>query len=296
MFTIREHAFSDPGINEDACQAYVHPVGTKRTNGASEMQEAKTPSVFFAHGAPTLALEDTAASRFLKSFADVTPTPEAIVILSAHWETPGLRLSAPGRLRTYHDFQGFPTALYDIDYPAIADEDQVDEVARLLENQGHDVILDSEWGLDHGAWVPLSLAYPEADIPVIALSLPFGSTPATLFKLGRDLAPLKTKGYLIVGSGSTTHNLRRIAPQGSPAPDWVCGFDNWLDQGLEAGSIEYFKDLEAAPDFRKNHPTEEHLLPLFFAFGAGEPKTKPKLLHRSYEYGSISMSYIDFGT
>ncbi|WP_298984137.1 class III extradiol ring-cleavage dioxygenase [uncultured Roseibium sp.] len=258
------------------------------------MQEIKTPSVFFAHGAPTLALEDTAASRFLKSFADDMPTPEAIIILSAHWETQGLKLSAPGRLRTYRDFQGFPKPLYGIDYPAFADEDQVDEVARLLENQGHDVVLDSEWGLDHGAWVPLSLAYPKADIPVIALSLPFGSTPASLFQLGRGLAPLKTKGYLIIGSGSTTHNLRHIAPQGSPAPDWVSGFDRWLDQGLETRSIEYFEDLEAAPDFRRNHPTEEHLLPLFFAFGAGEPNARPKLLHRSYEYGSISMSYMNF--
>ncbi|MDN3721284.1 class III extradiol ring-cleavage dioxygenase [Roseibium salinum] len=250
--------------------------------------------MFFAHGAPTLALEDTAASRFLKSFAAGEPRPEGIVILSAHWETDGLKLSAPGPLRTYHDFRGFPAPLYEIEYPAFAAEDHVDEVACLLEAAGQDVELDSDWGLDHGAWVPLSLAFPEADIPVTALSLPRGSTAESVFALGRTLAPLKEKGYLIIGSGSTTHNLREIHPQGSQPPQWATGFDQWLDAGLRSGSIDYFRDLENAPDFRTNHPTEEHLLPLFFPFGAGGPQAKPELLHRSYEYGTISMSYFRF--
>lgn len=256
--------------------------------------QAHFDPAFFAHGAPTLALDDTAASRFLKSFAAGKPKPDAIVILSAHWETDGLRLSAPGRLRTYHDFYGFPKPLYEIEYPAFADEDHVDEVARLLEAAGHEVELDSEWGLDHGAWVPLSLAFPEADIPVVALSLPHGSTPETLYALGRALAPLKDKGVLIAGSGSTTHNLRMLQPQGSQPPAWATGFDTWLERGLAAGKVDYFADLESAPDFRLNHPTEEHLLPLFFALGAGGPEATPELLHRSYEYGSISMSYFRF--
>lgn len=250
--------------------------------------------VFFAHGAPMLAVEDTAASRFLKAIAASQPTPEAILILSAHWETDKLKLSAPGPLRTYHDFRGFPDALYEIDYPAFADEDHVDAAARLLEAAGHEVDLDSDRGLDHGAWVPLSLAYPDADIPVIALSLPAGSTPSSLYAMGRTLAPLKDRGVLIAGSGSTTHNLRDIRPQGTPAPAWALEFDRWLDEGLAAGSISYFDDLENAPDFRRNHPTEEHLLPLFFAFGAGGPDTRTQLLHRSYEYGTLSMSYFRF--
>lgn len=250
--------------------------------------------VFFAHGAPTLAIEDTAASRFLKSFADSRTWPDAIVILSAHWETQGLKLSAPGPLRTYHDFGGFPSELYKISYPARADEDRVDEAARLLEAAGYDVELDSSRGLDHGAWVPLSLAFPRANIPVTALSLPNGSTPQSVYELGRALAPLKEKGVLIIGSGSTTHSLRHIRPQGSGAPDWVEKFDRWLDEGLKTGSIDFFKDLEGAPDFRKNHPTDEHLLPLFFAFGAADNDAQAELLHRSYEYGSISMSYFRF--
>jgi len=256
--------------------------------------QTRIPPVFFAHGAPTLALEDTAASRFLKSFAATQPRPKAIVILSAHWETDGLKLSAPGPLRTYHDFRGFPAPLYDITYPARADLDHVDEVAQLLEAAGHDVDLDSHWGLDHGAWVPLSLAYPDADIPVVAMSLPDGSTPASLYELGRTLAPLKEKGVLIAGSGSTTHNLHEFGPQGSSTPVWAADFDRWLDEGLDTGAIGYFRDLHAGPHFRRNHPTDEHLLPLFFAFGAGGPDARAQLLHRSYEYGSISMSYFRF--
>jgi 4,5-DOPA dioxygenase extradiol len=250
--------------------------------------------VFFAHGAPVLAVEDTAASRFLKGFAASRPKPEAILILSAHWETEGLKLSAPGRLRTYHDFRGFPKALYEIGYPAVADETHVNAAVSLLADAGHEVELDAEWGLDHGAWVPLSLAYPAADIPVVALSLPRGSTPTSLFALGAALSPLASEGVLLAGSGSTTHNLREIGPQGSATPDWARRFDRWLDEGLASGSIAWFDDLEDNPDFRRNHPTEEHLLPLFFAFGAGGAGAQPELLHRSYEFGAISMSYFNF--
>lgn len=260
------------------------------------MPDTQTPfsPVFLAHGSPMLALEETEAHRFLKGFASGRPAPEAIVILSAHWETNGLKLSAPGPLRTYHDFRGFPQALYDINYPAFADEAHVDEAARLLEAGGYDVELDSEWGLDHGAWVPLSLAFPEAEVPVIAVSMPHDSTPASLHALGRTLSPLKDRGVLIAGSGSTTHNLREIRPHGSLVPDWATRFDAWLDEGLGSGSIAYFRDLHAAPDFRRNHPTDEHLLPLFFAFGAGGPDARPELLHRTYEHGSLSMSYFRF--
>jgi 4,5-DOPA dioxygenase extradiol len=270
-------------------------------SGTIELKECQVPEfqtsiapVFFAHGAPTLALEDTAASRFLKSYTSENPEPKAILILSAHWETRGLMLSAPGPLRTFHDFGGFPAQFYEVSYPASADAEWVDETARLLEANGHDLKLESHRGLDHGAWVPLSLAFPNADIPIMALSLPHGSTPASIYELGRTLAPLKQKGLLIIGSGSTTHNLREFQPQGSQAPDWARNFDAWLDQGLKSGAIDYFEDLYAGPEFRRNHPTDEHLLPLFFAFGAGGPDTKADLMHRSYEYGSISMSYFRF--
>lgn len=250
--------------------------------------------VFLAHGAPTLVVDNTPAHRFLKDFAQTVPKPRFILILSPHWETDGLKLSAPGPLRTYHDFRGFPEILYEITYDAAADLDSVDEVARLLEASGHDVELDSEWGLDHGAWVPLALAFPEADVPVVALSLPKNSTPQSIHDLGKAVAPLADKGVLIIGTGSTTHNLREIRPQGTEPPSWASEFDAWLDKGLQSGSIDYFADLNTAPAFRKNHPTEEHLLPLFFAAGAAGTDARPEILHRSYEYGSLSMSYYRF--
>ncbi|GAA0784502.1 dioxygenase [Roseibium denhamense] len=258
-----------------------------------ETSPHSVPPVFLAHGAPTLAVEDTPASRFLSQTFAARPKPAAILILSAHWETKGLKLSAPGPLKTVHDFRGFPAELYEIDYKAQADVATVDAAAKLLEADGYDVELDGNAGLDHGAWVPLSLAFPHADVPIVALSLPDGSTPSSVYKLGQTLAPLKERGVLIAGSGSTTHNLRALAPQGSAAPDWAKTFDAWLDKGLNDGQIDYFEPLADAPGFRQNHPTEEHLLPLFFAFGASGGG-EPDLMHRSYEYGSISMSYYQF--
>lgn len=251
------------------------------------------PPVFFAHGSPMLAVSNTPAHRFLKSFAASFPVIRGIVILSAHWETEGLRLSAPGPLRTIHDFRGFPPNLYEMSYPVSAEPDLVSTVQSLLLKSGHVVELDASWGLDHGAWVPLSLAFPKAEIPVAAISLPRGSAAQTIHALGTALAPLSERGILLVGSGSTTHNLQEVAPQDSPVPNWATAFDSWLDEGLEAMSIDYFADLSKAPNFRLNHPTDEHLLPLFFPFGAGRA-AKPSLMHRSYEYGSLSMSYYRF--
>ncbi|MEP3045212.1 MAG: class III extradiol ring-cleavage dioxygenase [Roseibium sp.] len=259
----------------------------------NELQET-VPPLFLAHGSPTLAIDDTPAHRFLKTLSPTLPKPRFILILSAHWETEGLKLSAPGPLRTYHDFRGFPDTLYEISYPANSDETAVDEVAQVLEAAGYDVELNDTHGLDHGAWVPLSLVYPDAEIPIVAISLPHGSTPHSLHKLGQTLGRLAKKGVLIIGSGSTTHNLRKMGPNGSAVPPFVSNFDTWLDDGLKSGSIEYFKDLEKQPDFRLNHPTDEHLLPLFFAFGAADSEAKPELIHRSYEYAALSMSYYRF--
>ncbi len=250
--------------------------------------------VFFAHGAPTLALRDTPASRFLKGFSQSLPRPRFILILSAHWETDRLKMTAAGPLRTYHDFLGFPQELYQIRYPAVATPESVAEVQELLAGAGFPVELDHTRGLDHGAWGPLFLAYPAADIPVVQLSLPINSTPKDVYDLGSAVASLATSGVLIAGSGGTTHNLRAIGPDGSQVPDWASDFDTWLDRGLSGGSIKYFDNLEEAPDFRQNHPTAEHLLPVFFPFGAAGDRIQTKLLHRSYEYGSISMSYYRF--
>lgn len=251
--------------------------------------------LFLAHGSPMLALVDSAAHRFLKELGPSLPRPRAIVVLSPHWETDGLRVSAPGPLRTIHDFGGFPRALFEIQYPASAPEDVTGEVMEKLAAAGIEAQIDPTWGLDHGAWVPLYLAYPQADIPVVALSLPLSYGPQELLQLGAALSGLQDSGVLIIATGSTTHNLRQIMPPDSPAPDWAKAFDAWLDQGLLSGEAERITDLNSAPAFRMAHPREEHLLPVFFALGAGGKGAKGELLHRSYEYGTLSMSYYRFG-
>jgi len=250
--------------------------------------------LFLAHGAPTLALDETPAHKFLQKLGDGYQGLKGVVILSPHWETDTLHMSAPGRLKTIHDFRGFSEELHAIDYPAYASDELVGTVKGLLVAAGHKVRPDPDWGLDHGAWVPLSLAFPEPEFPIVALSLPHHSTPESVHGLGRALAPLADEGILLIGSGSTTHNLGKVSPQGSKTPAWAGEFDAWLDKGLQDGAIGYFSDLNTAPHFRLAHPTEEHLLPLFFALGAAGSEAKPDLLHRSYEYGTLSMSYYRF--
>ena len=250
--------------------------------------------MFLAHGSPMLAIEDSAAHQYLKSLGDSLPRPRAIIVLSPHWETEGLRVSAPGPLRTIHDFGGFPRALFEIQYPASAPENLVADVMQRLTTAGIAASVDASWGLDHGAWVPLSLAFPDAGIPVVALSLPLTYGPEQMLELGAALSPLKEEGVLILATGSTTHNLRMIMPKTTPAADWAVAFDDWLDQGLLTGTPEKITDLTANPQLRLAHPTEEHLLPVFFALGAGGAGAKGELLHRSYEYGTLSMSYYRF--
>lgn len=257
------------------------------------------PTYFLAHGSPMLALTPIAAHKFLQSLGKDLAQPKAIVIMSPHWETTGLRVNAAGPLKTIHDFHGFPPALYQIQYPADATPELVDEVVDLLEKSGETVSKDNTWGLDHGSWVPLSLVFPNLNVPVVQVSVPHGSTPESIFKIGKSLAPLRREGILVLGSGGTVHNLREIRQEGAPAPEWSKAFDAYLDKGLSTGRIESFSDLYDLPDFRRAHPTEEHLLPLFFAMGAaaddeGEAP-EPDLIHRSYSHGSLSMSYFRFG-
>ncbi len=263
---------------------------------ASATQSSTGPisPLFLAHGSPMLALTDIPAHRFLRELGETLPVPKGIVILSPHWETAGQRLSAPGPLETIHDFGGFPRALFEIEYPAEASTDLVAKVSERLDAVGIRASKDASWGLDHGAWVPLSLVFPKLSVPVVELSLPHGSTPASVHALGRSLASLAQEGYLLIGSGSTTHNLRKLSPEGSAPADWAERFDAWIDSGLDDADIRYFGDLESVENFRLAHPTEEHLLPLFFAMGAAGRDVPAELLHRSYSHGSISMSYFSF--
>jgi len=200
-----------------------------------------------------------------------------------------------------HDFYGFPQELYEISYPAAGDPELAETVAEVLREAGFDAETDGARGLDHGAWVPLKLAYPQADVPVLQLSLQTHLGPRHHLALGRALADLAGDGVLVVGSGSATHNLSafRGQPVDAEAPEWVRVFADWLAERAEAGDWEalvHYRDR--GPQAARNHPTEEHYLPLLVALGAAWEEEgecpSARLLHRSYTHGVLAMDAYGF--
>jgi 4,5-DOPA dioxygenase extradiol len=253
------------------------------------------PSLFLSHGSPMLALTDTPARDFLKGLGKQLGRPEAIVVASAHWETPAPLLNAVERNETIHDFSGFPPELYRMSYPAPGDPALAERAAARLRDAGFAVALDRARGLDHGAWVPLTLMYPAADIPVVQLSLQTPLGPAHHVALGRALADFRRDGVLVIGSGSYSHNLGELR-RGEVAgeePQWVTSFADWFDRALveqRADDLVHYRTR--APDAVRNHPTDEHLLPVFVALGAGGA---PRRLHKSTTYGTLRMDAYAFG-
>ncbi|MGH7041333.1 MAG: dioxygenase family protein [Acetobacteraceae bacterium] len=256
------------------------------------------PTLFLSHGSPMTVLADTPGHRFLARLAGNLPRPKAILVASAHWLTTVPVLNAPERNETIHDFDGFPPALYACRYPAPGAPELARRAAGLLAGAGLAVAVDPERGLDHGAWVPLLLAWPEADIPVAELAIQPRQGPAHHLAVGRALAPLASEDILVFGSGSFTHNLGRVRRDAVGAPDApdVAAFADWMGRALEQGRME---DLLAyrtrAPSAAEQHPTDEHLLPLFVALGAAGEGAKAERLHASADYGVLRMDAFAFG-
>ncbi|GAB3469154.1 class III extradiol ring-cleavage dioxygenase [Massilia terrae] len=256
------------------------------------------PTLFVSHGSPMLALNDSPARRFLQGFGAQLPRPKAILAVSAHWGTVGgPAVSLAPQPRTIHDFGGFPRALFEITYPAPGAPEMAARAAGLLEQAGFKVGRSMDRGLDHGAWVPLSIMYPDAQVPVAQLSVLHGATAAEHERLGQALSALREEGVLIVGSGSLTHNLYEFRGQDldAPAPNWVSEFAGWMNARLESGDREALLDYRrAAPFAEKNHPTDEHLMPLFVAMGAAGKSPKAERLHASVEHGVLAMDVYAF--
>ncbi|MBX3652132.1 MAG: dioxygenase [Burkholderiales bacterium] len=250
------------------------------------------PAIFVSHGAPTLALEPGPTRGFLAELGAALPRPRAILVVSAHWETVAPAVSTAVRPQTIHDFHGFPRALYEMRYPAPGAPQLAQRVRELLGNAGIAADAVPDRGLDHGAWVPLMLMYPQADIPVTQLALQTALGPAHHLRLGEALQPLRDEGVLILASGSVTHNLREFGRHDYAAspPDWVSGFNDWLVGRLNSADHEALLDYRGqAPHAARNHPSEEHLLPLFAALGAATPGVAPRRIHEAYTYGVIGM-------
>jgi 4,5-DOPA dioxygenase extradiol len=255
------------------------------------------PTIFLSHGSPMLALTDCPARDFLRGLGKQLGQPSAILVASAHWQmrVPVFGSHTPNT--TIHDFSGFPPALYDLSYeppgaPAVAKK-----AADLLFEARWQTALDSSRGLDHGAWVPLMLMYPDADIPVLQVSVQPLSDPAYHLQLGRLLGPLRDEGVLIVGSGSFTHKLARMQQNeiDAPQPSDVTAFANWFDTAIHQQRVDDLLNYRSlAPYAAEQHPTEEHLLPLYVALGAAGEKPMAERLHSSVMYSSLRIDAYAF--
>lgn len=255
------------------------------------------PPLFVSHGAPTFATEPGLAGAQLRALSRALGKPRAVVVVSPHWMTREVEITATERPQTIHDFGGFPRELYALQYSAPGSPALAAQIQQLLAAQGIQARLDTRRGLDHGAWVPLLHLYPDADVPVLQVSMPFDTEEAKAYALGRALAPLAQDGVLIVGSGSLTHNLFAMTrgARAAPAPGWVTDFVDWVHARAGAGDAEALADWTRAPYAKENHPTPEHYLPLPFAAGAGGPGAKGRRLHHSIDMGVLAMDVYAFG-
>lgn len=254
---------------------------------------SQLPAIFVSHGAPDLPLRPSLARDFLQGLGQQFEKPTAILVISAHWDTTTPQVSAAASPATIHDFSGFSAELYRMTYPAPGAPHLAQQVDILLQAAGFSSTIAPHRGLDHGAWNPLLLMYPNADIPVTQLSIQSRQDAAYHLRLGQAIASLRDEGVLILASGSTTHNLwelGRYPPEGPP-PAWVSDFVEWLTAKVIAGDTAALVNYrQLAPSAERNHPSPEHLLPIFVALGASGPGIKGRQLHASYTYGILSMA------
>lgn len=259
---------------------------------------APLPSLFVPHGAPTFALTPGAAGAALREQAAALPRPRAIVMVSAHWDTAMPTVGVAGKLDTIHDFWGFPEPLYRLNYPASGCREAANEVIEAIAAAGLPVACDEQRGLDHGGWIPLRLMYPDADVPVIPLSLQSQGGPAQALRLGQALAGLAQRGFLVIGSGNLTHNLRdfqRAYAQGGGVPAYVREFTQWLAERAAAADLDALLDYRAqAPGGAQAHPSDEHLLPFYVALGAAGPAAEARRFHVGVDDYVIAMDAYAF--
>ncbi|MEJ7688759.1 MAG: class III extradiol ring-cleavage dioxygenase [Variovorax sp.] len=262
------------------------------------------PTYFISHGGgpwPWMKKEMGAAyDQLAAALADmprqIGRTPRAVLMVSAHWEEPEFAVMANPRPQMIYDYGGFPAHTYGVHYDAPGSPELAQRVHMLIEAAGLPVRLDAQRGFDHGMFAPMAAIYPEADVPVVQLSLRRGLDPAEHLALGRALAPLRNEEVLIIGSGLSYHNLRNFGPQ---AHDVSKAFDDWLDQALvQAPAVEraqLLQDWASAPAARLAHPREEHLIPLMVAVGAAEDEAGVRIYHEDAFMGGLVVSSFRFG-
>jgi 4,5-DOPA dioxygenase extradiol len=259
---------------------------------------AAQPSLFVPHGAPTLALHPGAAGAALARAGAGLARPRAVIIVSAHWQTEVPTVGSAARPHTIYDFWGFPGELNLIRYPATGCAEASAEVVAALRGAGFLAASDSARGLDHGAWIPLRLMFPDAEVPVVPLSIQVGRGPGHHLAVGRALAPLAARGFLVLGSGNLTHNLgdfQGLHRDAGPIPPYVREFADWIWQRIEAADVPSLLDYRRlAPDAVRAHPQEDHLLPLYVALGAAAGRSAPERVHAGVDNYVLAMDAFAF--
>lgn len=251
------------------------------------------PGLFISHGSPMLALNPEQVGPALQRLSINLPKPQAIVVMSAHWESDALEVSTSIRAETWHDFRGFPAELYEMRYPAPGQPALAEEILHLLATAGFAAHANSTRPRDHGVWMPLLHMYPDADIPVIEISLPINMSAEEIYKIGQTLAPLREQQILLIGSGSITHNLSELTwhAKTTEVPVWASTFRNDVVNKLSHHNYDAVLDWQTIPYVKRNHPTLEHFAPLFFAMGTGH---RFSIVHSSFSMGALGMDIYRF--
>ncbi|MCC9600961.1 4,5-DOPA dioxygenase extradiol [Stieleria sp. JC731] len=256
------------------------------------------PALFLGHGSPMNALEENRFVQGFRSVAKTIPTPKAILCISAHWYTHGTKVTAMKKPKTIHDFGGFPRALHEFQYPASGSPELAQATAGLITKTS--ASLDDSWGLDHGAWTVLTHLYPNADVPVVQLSLDRTKAPEVHFALGQQLDALRRRGILIVGSGNIVHNLRLVDFQNMQRRnhgfDWALEAQNFVNQQLTTGDYEKLVDYsKQGRAMNLAVPTPDHYLPLLYVLGLEHNPDTLKLFNNEMVGGSLSMTSVRLG-
>ena len=259
---------------------------------------AKMPVLFLGHGSPMNAIEENEFVSGFRKIAKEIPRPNAIICVSAHWETKGTWVTAMNSPRTIHDFAGFPKALFEVQYPAPGDPALANEVKSTVKKTT--VGLDDQWGLDHGAWSVLKHLYPQADVPVIQLSLDYTQSPLYHYELAAELHALRSKGVLIIGSGNMVHNLGMIAwdklNAGAYGYDWALEASDKMKRFIMSGDHRQLINFRSqGKAFDLAIPTPEHFLPLLYTLGLKEEKEELKFFNDQPLGGSLTMTSLKIG-
>lgn len=258
----------------------------------------RMPVLFVGHGSPMNAIEENEFVEGWRNIGKTIPCPKAILCVSAHWETKGTFVTAVPKPQTIHDFGGFPKALFDVQYPAPGSPELAHETKRIITKTT--VGLDEKWGLDHGAWSVIRRIYPEADVPVIEMSLDYGQGPQHHYELGKQLAALRNKGVLIIGSGNLVHNLRMVAWNKMNEPeygfDWVIQANDKFKQLIQSGNHkELINYTSLGREVQLAVPTPDHYLPLLYTLALKEENEAVSFFNDKAVMGSLTMTSVRIG-